>query len=106
MKKLTKDDFVEKARIVHRDKYDYSKVIYINSQTPVCIICPEHGEFYQTPNNHLRGKGCILCGGSKRLTRDEFIKRAIDLYGDLYDYSKVEYINIDTKVCIIDKKYG
>ena len=55
-------NFIEKARKVHGDKYDYSKVEYVNSHTKICIICPEHGEFWQTPNNHLCGKGCNECG--------------------------------------------
>lgn len=47
--------FISKAILVHGNKYDYSKVEYINNHTKVCIICPEHGEFWQTPNNHLNG---------------------------------------------------
>lgn len=43
------------------DRYDYSKVEYVNAKTKVCIICPEHGEFWQTPNGHLNGKGCPKC---------------------------------------------
>ena len=50
--------FIEKATNVHGDKYDYSKVNYINSTTKVCIICPKHGEFWQTPSNHLQGSKC------------------------------------------------
>lgn len=61
MKKLTTEEFIEKARKVHVDKYDYSKVEYVNNLTKVCIICPKHGEFWQTPNNHLSGKGCPIC---------------------------------------------
>lgn len=45
-KKLTTEQFIEKARLVHGDKYDYSKVEYINSDTKVCIVCPIHGEFW------------------------------------------------------------
>ena len=48
--------FIEKAKQIHGDKYDYSKVEYVNNRTKVCIICPEHGEFWQTPDNHLKGK--------------------------------------------------
>lgn len=48
-KKLTTEEWVAKARAVHGDRYDYSKVEYINGKTKVCIICPEHGEFWQTP---------------------------------------------------------
>jgi hypothetical protein len=53
--------FINKAKKVHGDKYDYSKVEYVNSQTKVCIICPEHGEFWQEPSAHIRGHECPLC---------------------------------------------
>ena len=61
MKKVTTEDFIKKAREIHGDKYDYSKVNYVNNETPVCIICPEHGEFLQQPTNHLRGCSCPYC---------------------------------------------
>ena len=56
------EEFIRRARLVHGDKYDYSKVVYVNSTTDVCIICPIHGEFWQRPAEHLRGKGCVKCG--------------------------------------------
>ena len=105
-KKLTTETFVERAKIVHNCRYDYSKVKYVNSHTKVCIICPEHGEFWQTPYNHLKGQGCFKCCGKEKLTTEEFIKRAIKVHGDKYDYSKVEYINIKTPVCIICPEHG
>ena len=55
----------ERACNVHKNKYDYSKMVYKNNYTKVCIICPEHGEFWQTPNNHLAGSGCKYCSASK-----------------------------------------
>ena len=100
------EEFIGKARKVHGDKYDYSKVEYINAKTKVCIICPEHGEFWQKPNNHLNGSGCSKCGGSDNLTTDGFIRKARKLHGDKYDYSKVEYINNIRKVCIICPEHG
>ena len=57
-RKLTQEEFIKRAREVHGDKYDYSKVEYINANSKVCIICPEHGEFWQKPANHLLGCGC------------------------------------------------
>lgn len=68
MKRLTKQDFIERARSVHGNKYDYSKVEYINNSTKVVIICPVHGEFLQTPNKHMQGRGCPCkdCIDSKR----------------------------------------
>ena len=61
-RRLTKEEFIEKARQVHGDKYDYSKVEYKNNKTKICIVCPIHGEFWQRPNDHLNGRGCDKCG--------------------------------------------
>ena len=61
MKKLTTEDFIKKGNLVHNGKYDYSKVNYIDAKTKVCIICPEHGEFWQKPGNHLFGQRCPEC---------------------------------------------
>ena len=58
---MTTEEFIQKAKAVHGDKYDYSHVVYVNSRTKVCIICPKHGEFLQTPDSHLRGHGCSKC---------------------------------------------
>ena len=108
-KKITTEDFIKKAREIHGDKYDYSKVEYINNKTNVCIICPKHGEFFTTPNAHLGNKrGCRFCGyeklhSLKKSTKDEFVKKAKIIWGDKYDYSKVVYVNNTTKVCIIDE---
>ena len=98
--------FIVKAKKIHGDKYDYSKVKYINNKTKVCIICQIHGEFWQTPDAHLRGCGCKLCGYTnskekQKKTKEKFISEVILKYGHKYDYSKVEYINNHTKVCII-----
>ena len=104
-------EWVEEAKKVHKNKYDYSKVEYVNNKTDVCIICPEHGEFWQTPNTHLRGSGCPICGQinrtkTKTLPLNEFIIKAFLVHGDKYDYSKVEYVNSKTKVCITCPKHG
>ena len=103
--------FIEKAKKVHGDKYDYSKVEYINSQTKVCIICPEHGEFWQEPSAHVRGHNCPKCSNIKRgdtfrSNGTKFIEQAKNVHGGKYDYSKVEYINSSTKVCIICPNHG
>lgn len=66
-KRKTTEQFIADAVAVHRDKHDYSKVEYINAKTKVCIICPEHGEFWQNPNNHLNGQGCPKCGSIKNV---------------------------------------
>ena len=95
-RKITTEIFIERARQVHGDKYDYSKVEYTKKDNKVCIICPEHGEFWQIANNHMRGAGCPKCGvkkvsDSKRKDTESFIKKARELYGDKYDYSKTIY---------------
>ena len=103
---LTKEEFIKKAREKHNDKYDYSKVTYIGAHNKVCIICPEHGEFWQKPNGHLNGYGCSKCSGKYTPTKEEWIISAHDVHGDKYDYSKVHYVNNHTKVCIICPKPG
>ena len=101
-KRDTKKSFIEKARKVHGDKYDYSKVEYVNSTTKICIICPEHGEFMIRPSDHINAKcGCSKCTGLYKSDTYDFIRKAIGKYGNKYDYSKVDYVNNKTKVCII-----
>ena len=103
----TTDEFIAKAKKIHGDKYDYSKVKYIDTKSKVCVVCPEHGEFWQTPHNHLSGQGCPKCGVEKQTsTKEEFIKKAKEIHGDKYDYSKVDYSNAHTKVCIICPNHG
>lgn len=99
-KKITTEEFIEKARQVHGDKYDYSKVNYINNHTKVCIICPEHGEFWQTPSHHLANVACPSCYGNKKITTEEFIEKARQIHGDKYDYSESEYIGNSRKLKI------
>lgn len=110
-KKNTTEGFIEKAKKVHGNKYDYSKVEYIDKLTPVIINCPIHGEFTQTPDTHLNGSGCQKCGvekskqtaASQKLTTEKFIDRARKIHGDKYDYSKADVANKDNngRVCII-----
>lgn len=89
------NEFVKKGREKHGEKYDYTKVDYINTKTKVIIICKDHGEFLQTPTDHYNG-GCKRCGDiikgeNRRYTKEEIIKMSIDVHGDTYDYSKIEY---------------
>lgn len=111
-KRLSIENFIQRSNKIHNYKYDYSKTVYINSNIPICIICPEHGEFWQTPTVHLQGSGCKKCsfklvGDLKRLNTEEFIKRSYLVHGiNKYDYSKVKYIKISEKVEIICKKHG
>ena len=96
---------------MHGDKYDYSKVNYINSKTKICIICPEHGKFWQIPQNHLKGCGCPKCSFIKIAQKnthnsEEFIKQSKKIHGNKYNYSNVEYIKAKVKVSIICPKHG
>lgn len=98
--------FIKIAKEVHGDKYDYSKVNYINNYTKVCIICPIHGEFWQDPHTHLKGGGCPKCDKSYKLSTETFIEKAREVHGNKYDYSKVVYVNYTTPVCIICPIHG
>lgn len=64
----TTEKFISEAIELHKDKYDYSKVDYRGNKAKVCIICPMHGEFYQSPLKHLRGQGCPKCKSEKQHT--------------------------------------
>ena len=105
--KLTFNEFKEKAKTIHGNKYDYRLVDYINYDTKVKIICSVHGEFQQTPSNHLKGKDCELCSFVKRKTKTlEFKEKAKIIHGNKYDYRLVDYLGFDTKVKIICSVHG
>lgn len=104
-KRKTTSEFISQAQVVHGNQYDYSKVTYVNSNTKVCIICPIHGEFLQTPDAHIRGQHCPKCMG-KDVTTGSFVGKARLKHGNKYDYSKVRYTNNSTKVCIICPEHG
>ena len=107
----SQEDTIKQFIKIHKDKYNYDNVRYVNNNTLVSIICPEHGEFWQTPHSHLSGQGCPKCAIDKnsskyRKSLDEFIKEAKEIYGDKYLYDKVKYVNKDTKICVICPKHG
>lgn len=110
--KMTKKHFIYKAKIKHNNKYTYEKFIFINNHIGGKITCPIHKiQFSQTPANHLSGNGCSQCGlikniESKRHTLEEWIKKAKIVHKNTYDYSKVIYTGIDSKVVIICKIHG
>lgn len=109
--KITTDDFIKNASIIHNKKYSYSKVNYNKSSEKVIITCNLHGDFNQTPNKHLQGKGCPKCGFISRCklassNTDEFINKAILKHGDKYNYTDVNYKGRGTKVSIICKFHG
>ena len=97
--------FINKAKLIHGDKYDYSLVEYVNRKTKVKIICQIHGIFEQEPHNHINGQECGKCHGLHKTSVD-FITQAKLIHGDKYGYSLVEYVNRKTKVKIICTKHG
>jgi hypothetical protein len=106
--KVTNEEFINEASLIHNDKYDYSLINYVNSKTKINIICPIHGEFEQTPDNHCSKKqGCFKCGVENRfLNKKEFIDRAKLIHGDKYSYSSSNYFNYKTKIEINCAKHG
>ena len=111
LQRKTTEQFIKEAKKIHGNKYDYSKVEYKGVFVNVCIICPIHGEFWQTPDAHLHGHGCKFClydtlKNCRRSNKDEFVNKAKEIHGNKYNYSKVEYINCDTLVTIICPKHG
>lgn len=106
----TFERFLEKATRLHGNFYNYDKVIYTENTKnteKVIITCPVHGDFSQIIDSHLQKKGCNECGKDiKKISQNEFIKRSVDIYKDLFDYSLVKYKNSYTKVKIICKEHG
>ena len=105
------EKFIFDAKNIHGEKFDYSLVNYVNAHTKIKIICPTHGVFEQTPNNHLSGNGCPKCKGDKQRilkqsNKVEFVTKADKIHGENYDYSLVEYIKSSIKVKIICPTHG
>jgi hypothetical protein len=102
----SKEDFLNKSKEIHGDKYDYSIVEYKNNNTPITILCKTHGEFSQLPSVHKTGSGCQKCGNNYRYDTKEFIEKSIEVHGNKYDYSKTEYKKNNEKVIIICNAHG
>ena len=102
----SREKFIEESIEKHGNKYDYSNVKYFNTETKVTIICPKHNEFEISPNNHIKGAGCQECAGYKRLTTDDFKKRAIQIHGDKYIYDKSVFVHYSQKIIITCKVHG
>ena len=108
---LLPDVFIKRAKKIHGEKYDYSKINYTNFTTKINIICKDHGEFEQTPLGHLSGKGCFDCGIKKQIekqtmTTEEFTKKANCVHKNKYQYKKVDYKHSNIKVIITCKEHG
>lgn len=100
------EEFIEKANTKHNSKYEYNDVEYYNSKTKVNITCSHHGDFLQTPSDHLHGYGCPACAGTKKITTEEFIKRAIVVHGDKYSYENSNIDNMLKKLTITCTTHG
>ena len=107
MRKLTTQEFIDRARAIHGDKYGYAFSVYQDSKTKLTVYCQEHGLFKQKPNSHLNGNGCPGCFGKKKHTNESFISSAIKVHGETtYDYSMVEYLSAHQKVVIVCPTHG
>lgn len=108
---MTTEEFIKKSKIIHNNKYEYPNTIYESAKKQVEILCPKHGLFWQTPDSHMQGCNCKLCGfdlivKNKTKSNENFIKDAIKVHGDKYDYSKVIYKKAIEKVIIVCKIHG
>lgn len=110
--KITLDDFLKKAVEKHRNMFVYDKVKdIVNNTSKIIITCRIHGDFIQTVKDHRRGCGCPKCGyikvsNSLSMTHEEFIKLANLAHNNKFDYSKVTYKNLRTKINIICPVHG
>lgn len=102
----TLEEFITKAKVTHGDRYDYSKVNYINNSTKVKIICPEHGEFLQSPALHQNGSGCPKCSGKIITNTTEFIAFGKNKFKDLHTYDKAVFTKSLDKIIVTCGTHG
>lgn len=74
MKRMTTEQFIDRAIAVHGDRYDYGRTEYVSSREAVVIDCPVHGEFQQRASSHLQGNGCPVRATDNRRS----VKRELD----------------------------
>lgn len=108
MRKLTTQEFIDRARAAHGDKYGYAFSVYQGNGINLMVHCPDHGIFEQSPNNHLRGNHCPICTNEKKKTgRELFIEKAKLIHGnDKYNYLLVNYVNARENVVVICSEHG
>jgi very-short-patch-repair endonuclease len=101
------EDYLKQFKVTHGDRYDYSKVVYVNSSTPITIVCKEHGPFSKLPYDHIKS-GCNECykEGKREQTKDKFVKRAKEIHGDTFDYSDMGFVGTAIKVKLTCNKEG
>lgn len=97
-KRKTNESFIEEARKIHGDRYDYSKTVYVNQTGKVIIGCPVHGDFHQAAGNHINtsrnGSGCPKCSSRSLMTTSEFSERASKVHDNRYGYTSSVYTGI------------
>jgi len=101
-KKLTLDQFIERSNKTHNFKYDYSKSIFKSRLDKLLIGCKVHGFFEQRASDHLSGRGCAACAGKKKLTKEDFVRRANSIFKNYYDYSNSFDSYLFLKICASD----
>ena len=102
MEQLTQEEFIAQVRSVHGDRYDYSKVVYVDNQTKVCIICPKHGEFWKIPEVLLAGVDCPKCIAEEE---KEFIRASYEIHGRKYLYLGT-FMSMDAHLIITCPTHG
>ena len=115
MKKFTTEQFLNKAKEIHNDKYDYSKVIYVTTKIKVTIICPIHGEFEQLPSAHMLGRGCDKCAREENKVKsrnaqlknqEEYIQELVKIHGDKLIFTETFYAGAFHKISCICPIHG
>jgi len=102
-------NLIKQFQKVHGNKYNYDKVVYNNCRTKICIICQEHGEFWQLPLNHRNGQGCPDCGKKdqvRQVQNEEFIRRLVDKYGNQYNFDKTIFRGTKKRIIVTCKQHG
>lgn len=106
-KRKTTEEFIAEAKKIHGDKYDYSKSVYVNSHTKVTIVCLIHGDFEQSPSNHINNsQGCSKCSKKYSYTTEEFIIKANLIHNNKYLYEYAIYKNNRSLVLITCLEHG
>lgn len=102
------DQFIEKANKVHNNIYTYKNAQYVTATVKLIITCSVHGDFVQSPNNHLSGQGCAKCTkqSHRKSNTIDFIKKAEIKHNSVYNYSSVNYLHAKSKVDIICNLHG
>ena len=105
-KKITQEEFIRRATEMYGDVYDFSKSVYVKSCDKVVVTCRKHGDFEITPNHLFGGRGCPQCGGNKRMTTKDFIRKAHAVHGEKFKYDKTDYRSTHENVVITCPKHG